>query len=62
MTENSESMTIKNSYLKKNITIYKANRDNGWTFAIDENGIMISVDAFISKEECIKIAENIDFY
>lgn len=62
ISENSESMTIENSYLNKKITIYQANRDNGWTFAIDENGIMISVDAFLSEEECVKIAENIKYY
>ena len=62
ISENSESITIKNNYLKKDITIYKANRENSWSFAIEENGIVFSVDAFISKEECLKIAENIEYY
>ena len=62
MTETGDSINIETSTLKKDITRYKANRENSWTFAIDENGIMISVDAYISKDECIKIAENIDYY
>lgn len=61
-TDNSESIIVENSYLKKDITIYKANRDNSWSFAIDENGMVFSVYAFISEDECIKIAENIEFY
>lgn len=62
ISENIESITIENSYLNRKITIYKANRDNGWTFSIDENGIMISVNVFLSEEECIKVAENIKYY
>lgn len=62
MTENGESITIENSNLKKDITIYKANRENSWSFAIEENGIIFSVYAFLSEEECIKMAENIDYY
>ena len=62
ISENSESITVENSYLKKDITIYKANRDNSWSFVIEENGIIFSIYAFLSEEECIKIAENIDYY
>lgn len=62
INENSESRTLKNSYLEKDITIYKANKDDSWSFAIEENGIIFSIYAFVSEEECIKIAENIDYY
>ena len=62
ISENSESITIKNNYLEKDITIYKANKDDSWSFAIEENGIIFSIYAFLSEEECIKIAENINYY
>ena len=62
MAENSESMTIENSYLNKEINIHEGNQDNNWILVIDENGIVFSIDTLISKEECIKIAENIDYY
>ena len=61
-TDNSESITIENSHLNKKINIYTANRDNSWSFAIDENGMVFSVYAFVSEDECVKIAENIEFY
>ena len=61
IAENSGNISIENSNLNKKIDICKGNRDNSWTFHIDTNGIMFSVDAFISEEECIKIAENIDY-
>lgn len=62
ISENSESITVENSNLKKDITIYKANRENSWSFAIEENGIIFSGYAFLAEEECIKIAENINYY
>lgn len=62
MTENSESITIENSNLNKNVKIYKNNQDDSWTFNIEKNGIVLSVDALVSKEECIKIAENVNYY
>ena len=62
MTENSESMTIENNYLNKGVEIHKNNQDDSWTINVDENGIVLSVNAFLPKEECIKIAENIEYY
>lgn len=62
VTDNSESVAVDNSQLNKKINIYTANRDNSWTFDINENGVIFSVYAFISKEECMKIAENIQYY
>lgn len=62
ISDNNESITVENRHLNKKISIYKANRDNSWTFDINENGIVFSVSAFLSEEECVKIAENIKYY
>ena len=62
MAENSTNIPIVNNYINKIINICKGNRDNSWTFVIDENEIVFTFDAFISEEDCIKIAENVKYY
>lgn len=62
ITENKSSLCIKNSYLNKTINIYEGNQDNSWIFNIDEKDIVLIINAFIPKEECLKIAENIKYY
>ena len=37
-------------------------RSNLYFINIDENGMVFSVYAFVSEDECVKIAENIEFY
>lgn len=62
ITENGVNISIRNNNLSGTIDIYEGNQDGNWIFSIDKNGIIFSVDALTTKEECIKIAENIDYY
>lgn len=62
VTEDIASLSIENNNLNKMINIYEGNQDNSWTFDIDEKGIVLFINALVSKEECIKIAENIDYH
>ena len=57
-----ESFTISNSILNKPIQIFESLQDNSFMFHVKEKNDMLTVDALISKEECIKIAENIDYH
>ncbi|MCI6997287.1 MAG: DUF4367 domain-containing protein [Eubacterium sp.] len=60
--DNSESITIENSHLNKNINICKNNQDDSWMFVIDEKEIVFSVNAVLLEKECRQIAEDIDYY
>ena len=57
-----ENTTIHNKILDKQIVIYDGYQDNSWLIKFKKNNDILSVDALLSKEECIKIAENIDYY
>ena len=57
-----ENTTIHNKILDEHIVIYDGYQDNSWLIKFKKNNDILSVDALLSKEECIKIAENIDYY
>ena len=54
--------TIHNENLDEQIVIYDGYQDNSWLIKFKKNNDVLSVDALLSKEECMKIAENIDYY
>ena len=37
-------------------------QDNGWLIFVEINNDLLTINASISKEDCIKIAENIEYY
>lgn len=57
-----ESITVRNEILGEQINIYKGIQDNSWLIKVKKSNDVLSVDALLSKEECMKIAENIDYY
>lgn len=57
-----ENTTIHNKILEEHIVIYDGYQDNSWLIKLKKNNDILSIDALLSKEECIKIAENIDYY
>ena len=57
-----ENTTIHNKILEEHIVIYDGYQDNSWLIKFKKNNDILSIDALLSKEECIKIAENIDYY
>ena len=57
-----ESITVRNEILDEQIIVYKGIQDNSWLIKVKKSNDVLSVDALLSKEECIKIAENIDYY
>lgn len=57
-----ESIIINNMILDKQIIIFESVQDNSFMFGVKEKNDMLSIDASISKEECKKIAENINYY
>lgn len=57
-----ENTTINNEILGEQIVLYDGIQDNSWLFKVIKNNDVLSVDALIPKEECLKIVENIDYY
>ena len=60
--EKEESTTIKNKIINMEIQLYESYQDHSWLFSIKNNKDVLTVDTSISKEDCIKIAENIEYY
>ena len=60
--EKEESTTLYNQNIDKDIILFEGFQDDSWLFNVMENNDLLSVNALISKEECVKIAENIDYY
>lgn len=60
--EKRESNIISNEILGKSITIYVNFRDNSYSFNFMMYNDVVTIDTSISEEECIKIAENIDYH
>ena len=56
-----ESDEINNTALDKTITIYSNFQDNSYSFNVMLKNDLITIDTSLSREECIKIAENIDY-
>lgn len=57
-----ESFMISNTRLGEQINILESYQDNSWLFNVRDNNDVLTINTSISKEECIKIAENIDYY
>ena len=53
--ENNESISIYNE-------ISEGYQDYGWTINSENNKDLLTINSSISKEECIKIAENIEYF
>lgn len=56
-----ESDVINNTALDKTISIYSNFRDNSYSFNVMMSNDLITIDTSLPREECIKIAENIDY-
>lgn len=56
-----EGFIISNIKLGKEIHIFESVQDNTYMFDVKEKNDVLSVDGLIPKEECVKIAENIDY-
>ena len=53
---------INNIPLGKQISIFECLQDNSMMFNIKEKNDLLTINTSISKEECVKIAEHIDYY
>ena len=60
--EDHDSISVFNENIDKDIVIYKGYQDNSWTINVKNNNDLLIINSVISKEECIKIAENIDYH
>lgn len=60
--EKKEIAQLANENLNNQIHIYEGFRDNSWLIEIKENSDVLTIDASISKEDCMKIAENIEYH
>ena len=60
--ENNESISIYNENIDKDIVISEGYQDYGWTINSENNKDLLTINSSISKEECIKIAENIEYF
>ena len=59
---NNYANSKQNNNIEKQIIIFEGYQDNSWLFSVQTKNDLLSVDTSVSKEECIKIAENIDYY
>lgn len=59
--ERKESYVTNNTALDKSITIYSSFQDNSYSFNVMMKNDLITIDTSLSREECIKIAENINY-
>ena len=57
-----KNITVRNEILDEQIIIYNGIQDNSWLIKVNKNNDVLSIDALLSKEECMKMAENIDYY
>lgn len=62
VTERNVSMSIYNKNLDKDIKIYDAYQDNNWSVELGKNNDLLTLFISTSKEDCMKIAENIKYY
>ena len=60
--EKKESILLNNEHINMQIQIYEGYQDHSWSFDIMKNNDVLSLGASVSKEEFIKVAENIDYY
>ena len=57
-----KNITVRNEILDEQIIIYNGIQDNSWLIKVNKNNDVLSIDALLSKEECMKMSENIDYY
>lgn len=57
-----ESIVVFNKKLDNQIPIYEGFHDRSWLFEVKVNNDLITINTSIANEECIKIAENVDYH
>lgn len=60
--EKREIALLNNEELSNPIYIYDGFQDKSWLIEVKENNDLLNVDASTSKEDCMKIAENIEYH
>ena len=60
--EKREIALLNNEELSNPIYIYDGFQDKSWLMEVKENNDLLNVDASTSKEDCMKIAENIEYH
>ena len=60
--EKREIALLNNEELSNPIYIYDGFQDKSWLIEVKENNDLLNVDASTSKEDCMKIAENIEYF
>lgn len=62
IAEENDNILIFNNNIDKNVMLYRGYQDHSWAFYAEMSNDMLTINASILKEECIKIAENIEYY
>lgn len=62
VVEKNENISITNDNIDKEIMIFSGYQDNSWTINAEKGNDLIIINTSVSKEECLKIAENIDYF
>lgn len=57
-----DSALVSNGSLNIKIPIYEGFQDSSLLFEVKINNDLLTINTSISKDECIKIAENVDYY
>lgn len=53
---------VRNSNIEQKIVIYRSIQDNGYSFNVVDNHMLLAIRCNTSLEECKKIAESIKYY
>lgn len=56
-----ENTSIFNKNLNKEVVLYRGYQDDSWAVYTEMSHDLLTINALLSKEECIKIAENIEY-
>ena len=62
MEEENERINVLNKNIDQEILVYRGIQDESWCFYTEKGNDLLTINTSISKEDCIKIAENIDYY
>lgn len=62
VTERNVSMSVYNKNLDNDIKIYDAYQDDNWSVELENNNDLLTLFISTSKEDCMKIAEHINYY
>lgn len=60
--EKNKNTLVTNENLNDPVYIYDGFQDESWLIEVKENNDLLNIDASTSKEDCMKIAENINYY